>query len=113
MQNPPAAPTRSSGRVENGTLILNTDTYCKTNSKELPWDKSLKSPAYQDRMLRETPLKRGEKRTLKTFDPQFGKANTITLQAAALKDVALLEGKTKKLLEVAISQSIAPQIVTL
>jgi len=112
MQNPPAAPTRSTGRVKEETLILKTETNGKAKTRELPWDNSLKSPAYQDRMLRESPLKAGEKRTLKTFDPQFGKANTVTLEATTLKNVALLEGQTKKLLEVTVSQSIAPQIVT-
>ncbi len=100
MQNPPAAPTRSTGRVKDDMLLLTTETNGKTKTRELPWDNSLKSPAYQDRMLRESPLKAKEKRTLKTFDPQFGKANTVTLEATIIKNVALLEGKTKKLLEV-------------
>jgi hypothetical protein len=113
MQNPPAAPTRSSGRVDKDKLVVETETNGATATREVPWDDSLKSPAWQDRLLRENPLKPGEKRTLKTFDPQFGKANTITMQATAVKEVALLEGRKKKLLEVSVTQSIAPQIVTL
>src|SRR5262245_9556249 len=109
--NPPAAPTRSSGRVKEATLVLTTETNGKTTTKELPWDDSIKSPTYHERQLREDPIKAGQKRSLKTFDPQFAKVNTITLQAGEVKNVALLGGKTQKLLEVTVRQSVAPQIV--
>src|SRR5262249_43504519 len=110
--NPPAATMRSSGRVRGATLFLTTETGGKTTTRELPWDDSIKSPTYHERQLREDPIKAGQKRSLKTFDPQFAKVNTITLEAGEMKNVALLGGKTKKLLEVTVSQSVAPQIVT-
>lgn len=112
MQNPPAAPTRSSGRVEGENLFLTTETNGKPTTKELKWDKTIKSPVYQDRLLRENPLKPGEKRVLQSFDPQFGKRNTVTLTAGAIEVVPLLNGKSQKLLAVAISQSVAPMIIT-
>ncbi|MBI3860591.1 MAG: transglutaminase domain-containing protein [Planctomycetia bacterium] len=110
MQNPPAAPLRSSGRVEGDKLFLTTETNGKPTTKEMKWDRSVKSPAYQDRLLRENPLKPGDKRVLETFDPQFGKRSTVTLTAGAIEDVPLLGGKSRKLLAVAISQSVAPLI---
>jgi transglutaminase-like putative cysteine protease len=109
--NPPAAPVRSSGRVREATLVLTTETNGKTTTKDLPWDESIKSPTYHERQLREDPIKAGQKRSLKTFDPQFAKVNTITLQAGEFKNVALLGGKAQKLLEVTVRQSVAPQIV--
>lgn len=112
MQNHPAATTRGSGRVKGDLLILSTETNGKTTTKELPWDKSVKSPTFQDRLLRENPLKAGEKRTFKTFDPQFAKVSTVTIQAGARQNVKLLDGQMKELLEVTISQSLIPQIVT-
>ena len=110
--NPPAAPTRSIGRVNGANLTLTSEINGKPGSRELPWDDAIKSPTYHDRQLRENPIKAGEKRTLKTFDPQFAKVNTISLQAGELTNVALLGGNTKKLLDVKVTQSIAPQIVT-
>jgi hypothetical protein len=110
MQNPPAAPTRSSGRVEGDKLLLTTETNGKATTKELKWDSTIKSPAFQDRLLRENPLKPGDKRELQSFDPQLGKRNTITLQAGEREDVVLLDGKSQKLLPVKISQSVAPII---
>lgn len=112
MQNPPAAPTRSSGKVEGDKLFLTTETNGKPTTKELKWDKTIKSPVYQDRLLRENPLKPGEKRVLQSFDPQFGKRNTVTLSAGAIEVVPLLNGKSQKLLAVAVSQSLAPLITT-
>ncbi|MBS0266238.1 MAG: transglutaminase domain-containing protein [Planctomycetes bacterium] len=110
MLNPPAAPTRSSGRVVDGKLLLTTETNGKSTTKELKWDNTVKSPAFQDRLLRENPLKPGDKRVFESFDPQFGKRNTVTLKAGDYETVTLLGGKTQKLLAVTISQSVAPLI---
>ncbi len=110
--NPPAAPTRRSGRVHDATLTITSEINGAPTAKELPWDNAIKSPAFHDRQLREKPIRPGERRVLETFDPQFAKVNTITLQAADLTNVALLGGQTKKLLDVTVTQSIAPQIVT-
>jgi hypothetical protein len=110
--NPPAAATRRTGRVHDKTLVLTTEINGKPTTKELPWDNSIKSPAYHDRQLRENPIKPRERRVFESFDPQFLKVNTITLQAGELTSVALLGGQTKKLLDVTVTQDIAPQIVT-
>src|SRR4029453_15715470 len=58
-------------------------------------------------------LKAGDKRTLKSIEPQFGALNTVTIQATGFKEVALLEGRKKKLLEAMVSNSISPRFVTL
>lgn len=108
--NPPAAPTRTVGRVENEKLLLDKETNGKSRPKEIAWDKSLKAPNYQDRMLRDNPLKPGEKRTIKAFNPAFDNVGTITLQAGTIKDTPLLGGTSKKLLEVNVTDSLAPLI---
>ena len=112
MQNPPASPSNTTARVEGDKLVITTETNGQAKTKEISWDNSIKSPNYQDRLLREDPLQPGEKRTLKSFDPQYGKVNTITLEAGGpeLRDVKMLDGKLKKLLEVKITHSLAPLI---
>jgi hypothetical protein len=110
MQNPPASPSRTTGRVEGDKLVITTETNGKENTKEIPWDNTIKSPNYQDRMLRENPLKPGEKRTIKSFEPQFLKVHTTTLEAGGpeLRDVKMLDGKIRKLLEVKVTDSLLP-----
>ena len=83
----------------------------KTTRSELPWDGSLKAPGYQDRLLRDDPLKPGEKRTIQSFDPQFGKSSVITLEAKGEEEVPLLADEKRKLLRVSIASSVAPRIV--
>jgi hypothetical protein len=112
MQNPPAAPTISSGRVEGDKLLLTTVTNGTPTTKELKWDRTIKSPAYHDRLLRENPLKPGDKRTFVSFDTQFNKRSTVTLEAGKLEDVPLLNGRSQKLLAVKMTTSVAPLIVT-
>jgi hypothetical protein len=113
MLNPPAAPTRTKGRVAGDKLLLSTETDGQSKSREMPWDQSIKSPAYQDRLLRENPLKPGETRTFKTFDPQFSKTATVTLKAGDFKETRLLAEKSQRLLEVTVTQSLIPQIAIL
>jgi hypothetical protein len=110
MQNPPAAPTKTTGRVEGDKLVITTETNGKASTKEIAWDNTIKSPAFQDRLLRENPLKPGEKRIIKSFEPQFLKEHTTTLQAggAELRDVKMLDGKIRKLLEVKVTDSLMP-----
>lgn len=111
LANPPAAPMRKTGRVENERLVVDTEVGGKTTRSEIPWDSSLKAPGYHERLLREDPLKPGEKRTIKSFDPQFGKPNVITLEARGEEEVALLGNEKRKLLKVSIASSVAQNIV--
>lgn len=112
MQAPPAQDTRLHGRVEGETLKLETVTNGKTRSVEQPWEPALKSPALQERLLKEAPMKPGESRSFEAFVPEMGKACKFTLKAGNYEDVALLEGKKAKLLHVTISQSLLPGMET-
>lgn len=108
MLNPPAAPTRRSGRVENDRLIIDTEIAGKLVRSEQKWDRTIKAPSFHERLLKENPIKPGEKRKLKAFDPSFGKVNTITLTAGDEQDVRLLDGQTRRLLKVSVDSSLAP-----
>lgn len=108
--NPPASATRSAGRVDDKQLVIDSEVGGKKSQNRIDWDGSLKAPGYQDRLLRENPLKPGEKRTLRTFDPQIGKESVVTLQARGEEEVALLDGKKRKLLRVSIASSATPGI---
>lgn len=111
LQNPPAAVARSSGQVEGDVLHLETEIAGKVTQRDIAWDRSAKAPGYHERQLREHPLKPGEKRSIKVFDPELSTANTITLQAVDFEPVDLLDGARKKLLKVTSTHSGAPGIV--
>lgn len=111
-QNPPAATSRSKGRVDGEKLLLELETAGKTKNSEQKWDATVKSPAYQERELREKPLKAGEKREFRMFSPELLKVATVTAKAGDLEEVELLGGAKKKLLKVAVTQTILPGVVT-
>jgi Transglutaminase-like superfamily len=112
LQNPPAATTRTTGRIEKEKLLLETEVEGKITKREIAWDRSIKSPGYESRLLRDNPMKPGEKRIMKTFSPEFARPNTVTLQAGKRESVKLLKGKSAELLKVDVSMSIAPLIAT-
>jgi hypothetical protein len=106
--NPPSAPIRNSGRVVGAKLILSKETDGKVQQEEIAWDRSVKSPAYHDRQVRTNPIKPGETRTIKSFDPQFAKFNTITLQGGEIRNTPLLNGQSRRLQSVSVTQSLVP-----
>lgn len=112
IRNPPADTTRTVGRIEGRQLLLKTTVAGGTTTKKMSWDPTVKSPAYQDRLLRDRPLKPGETRTFKTFLPEANKVATVKLKADDLRPVKLLDGKERKLLKVRITHSIYPGITT-
>jgi len=111
MENPPGLPTINRGEVLGGMLHLTSSVGGKQTRTRSAWNAELKSPGYQDRLLRENPLKPGDKRSFKTYDPQFNKEVTISIEAIGHEEASLLKGQARRLLKVAITQSIAPQLV--
>lgn len=112
LQNPPAAATSSSGRVEGDKLILQTEINGKMTPGEKPWDKSVKGPAYLERALRENPLQPKGQRILKVFDPMLNAISTVMLHAIDFETVQLLDGTERRLLRVDVVHSAAPNVVT-
>ena len=105
MLNPPAAPSRTVAKVEGDKLRLESELAGKITKKELPWDRTVKTSTYQERMLRDQPLKPGDKRTLRIFDPQFSQVVNVKLTAGEKETVKLLEGKEQQLMKVVVEHS--------
>lgn len=112
MQTPPAGSTITSGRVEGDKLRIENELAGASRAREVPWDNKVKSSEYQNRTLRENPLKPGEQRTLRVFSPEFQKVGTVSLKAGGYEQVKLLSGETKKLLKVNSTFSLAPTAAT-
>lgn len=110
MKNPPAQTTKSSGRVEGTNLIIESTVGGRVQTKKLAWDATVKSPAWQERSLSESPLKPGESRSFKTFMPEFSKVVNVRITADDYRTVKLYDGSEQSLLKVSVSQSILPGI---
>jgi hypothetical protein len=112
MANPPAMSTTTTGAVADGKLNLTTEINGRVSRSSQAWQAGIKSPTYQDRMLRVTPLKPGEKKTVQAFFPEMGKPGTLTVAAGALETVKLLDGQTAELQQVKVANSLVPGVTT-
>lgn len=110
MENPPAQSTRSTGTIDGNVLRIETTIAGRTSTRTLKWNDSIRSPMYQDRLLREKPLKPGDTRSIRVFMPEVANIADIRLQADDYREVKLHDGSLKKLLKVRMSQSILPGI---
>ncbi len=108
MANPPAMSSVTSGMVDGQELSLTQEVNGKPKTTKQPWKEGVMSPVFQDRMLKEKPLKPGEVRTFETFSPEYAKVGKTTLKAFDREETKLLNGKTEKLFKVSASSSLLP-----
>ncbi|MBC8114071.1 MAG: transglutaminase domain-containing protein [Candidatus Saccharimonas sp.] len=111
MANPPASSTSTAGKVEGKELKLEQTVNGKSKGSVQAWRPEVKSPTYQDRVLKSSPLKPGETRSFEAFMPEFSKVATVKLVAVDWEETALLDGQKKKLLKVKMTQSLIPGVV--
>lgn len=112
LANPPAATTRTTGIVSGDELTLEKETAGRTKTSTKKWDAAAKSPIYQDRILREHPLKPGESQTFKAYMPEFNKLATIKIVAEKEETVTLLDGSTAQGMKIRFTQSLVPGLAT-
>ena len=110
MANPPAASTVTKGTVSGQELVLTSVVNGKEKITKKPWKAEVKSPAYQDRLLKENPLKPGESRSFECFFPEFTKVGTVNLKGVGQEEVTLLDGKKRSLLRVTSTQTLIPGV---
>jgi hypothetical protein len=109
--NPPASSTSTTGTVQGVELKLKQTVNGKLKETSQAWRKDVKSPAFQDRALRSSPLKPGESRSFEAFMPEFNKVASIKLDATDFEETGMLDGKKKRLLNVKMTQSLIPGLV--
>lgn len=112
MTNPPLQSTTSVGKITGRFLTIETTVGGRTTTRKIEWDPKVKSPLYQDRLLREPPLKPGDKRSFKAFMPEATRVVEIKVSADDYREVKLHDGTRQKLLGIRISQSLLPGIST-
>lgn len=110
MNNPPAQSTKSSGKVNGSKLEIETIVGGRPKTSTVELDPQVKSPAYQDRFLKDNPLKPGETRAFKAFIPEFAKVADIKIIADDYRATKLHDGSERKLLKLKVEQSLVPGI---
>jgi hypothetical protein len=109
IKNPPAAPTRTVGRVRGNVLAGETTVAGTPHEFSLPWDAATKSPAFVDRYPHVHPLKPGEAGYLRVFVPEQMQVSDVRFRALRRESVAELNGHRRSLLRVTVVESIMPQ----
>jgi len=89
-------------------LEVETAANGRSDKRYYEWRVGIKSPTYQDRMLRTYPMKPGDVRRFKTFDPQIGRVVEVRLAAESYQRRKLDDGKLRNLLRVRVTQSSSP-----
>ncbi len=112
MLNPPLQSSKSTGRIDGRFLTIETTIGGRKSTRKIDWDPTVKSPLYQDRLLREPPLKPGDKRSFKAFLPEAARVVEIKVDALDRRTAKLHDGSQQELLSVRISQSLLPGIFT-
>ena len=117
LRNPPAGVTRTEGTMQRDLdgkpkLVLEMTVGGRKTKSTLPWDPEAKSPAYQDRLLSEKPLKPGASHTFKTFLPELTSFSTVKMVADDYGPVKLLDGQQRQALKVRITESVMPTVTT-
>jgi transglutaminase-like putative cysteine protease len=107
-----AGPNKSTmtGRLirDGRQLEVETSGNGRSDKRFYDWRDGIKSPTYQDRMLRTYPMKPGDVRRFKTFDPQIGRVIEVRLAAENYQRRKLADGKLRNLLRVRVTQSSSP-----
>lgn len=108
MSNPPAATVKTVGTVKGKSLVVDSTVAGVTQSKSIPWDEAVLSPAYPDRLLRNEGIKPGETKTMKVFLPEFNQVSDVRIAAEDRREVKLPDGGSRRLLKVKVTQSALP-----
>ncbi|GIX04163.1 MAG: hypothetical protein KatS3mg114_0032 [Planctomycetaceae bacterium] len=112
MQNPPAQTSTIVGKITGSELQLTSTVNGKTSTRQVPWKSGVKSPAYQDRWLREQRLQPGDVREFEAYLPEFQRVARIKIEAVAWQSTTLLENQPAELLLLRISNSLLPGVMT-
>lgn len=108
LDNPPISSMETRGTIRGDTLELQTGKGDDVATTTVPWDATVKSPAWQDRDLEEHPLQPGETRSFRMYDPQLNQIATITLTDKGAAKTKLLDGTQIDASRIEMSHSLVP-----
>ncbi len=110
IRNPPAATTRTEGKVDGRLMELESNVAGRTTTKSIPWDPSVKSPAWQDRLLESRSWKPGATESFRMFLPELNKVTSVNIAADDFITTPLWDGSKARLQKLRVTQSVLPQL---
>jgi hypothetical protein len=110
MNNPPASSSKTVGTIEGRKLTIVSTVAGRERTRTIDFDPATKSPGYQDRMIKQNPLKPGETRSFQIFLPEYGKPTKVKVSADDMREVKVHDGSTAKLLKVRTAMTIIPGV---
>jgi hypothetical protein len=108
LENPPVSKIESEGKISDRTLTVTTMSAGRPKVSTKPWDPTVKSPAWIDRALEIEPLKEGQSREFRMYDPQMSAVATISLKHAGREKTTLLDGTEVECDKVLTKHSLVP-----
>jgi hypothetical protein len=96
---------RWEAKVRNGKLVLRTGQSQLGRETLRDWTPSDRGPFAIEQSLMRSPMKEGEQRFLRYFDPILGKSIDVQLTAYDYFDTPTFQGKKERLLEIQINSS--------
>lgn len=96
---------RMDGAVRDGTLAFQTDLYGRGDAIRLEWNALDRGPFAIEQSLMRAPMREGEQRRLRYFDPLLGRPIDAQLTAYDYFDTPTFDGQKKRLLEIQITSN--------
>ena len=106
MSNPPSAPTALHAERAGDVLVTRWTMGGAVTRGEVPLGEDVKSPAYQDRYLKEHPLAPGESASFKMFVAELGQVATVTITAGGEETVRVFDGSERELETFTVTQDL-------
>ena len=91
---------RAHGDVVDDKMTLTLDGGGQAEKLTIPWGSDVRGPYAVEQSLSRVPMKVGESRTLKMFEPNLNKICDVTMTARAMEDITLGGGEKRSLLKV-------------
>ena len=92
-----AVEQRTRGEVAGNVLRLTVETLGKQTPANIPWGDDILAAYAEEQLLKKKPLKPGEKRTYRSFSPDFNQVITNTISGEDTEEVTLLDGSKRRL----------------
>lgn len=96
---------RFEGSVRDGKLQFNTNLFGRGDTVRIVWNPIDRGPFAIEQSLYRLPMKEGEQRQLRYFDPLLGRPIDAQLTAYDYSDTPTFEGQKVKLLEIHITSN--------
>ncbi len=94
------AVTRVRGDVRDGAWSIETIRGMRVDRRRVPWEPTHGGPLAIDRSLRASPMKPGDRRTIRMFDPAPARVIDVRLRCVGEAAVPLLDGSSPSLFEI-------------